>query len=121
MWCGGEADRELSSQADVNFMQDGGRHRVLIRGEEVLSPSPKCQSKLYAHVKRHNMIISASEARTHFLIIPTPSSTPLFPDSVHTAKVEQRCPSLKITRLRQNPIGDASILILGWSPATLNK
>ena len=29
----GEADRELSSQADVNFMQDGGRHRVLIREE----------------------------------------------------------------------------------------
>ena len=28
----GEADRELSSQADVNFMQDGGRHKVLIRG-----------------------------------------------------------------------------------------
>ena len=30
---GGEADRELSSQADVNFMQDGGRHIVLIRAE----------------------------------------------------------------------------------------
>ena len=43
------------------------------RGAEVLSP-PNVSQKLYAHVKRHNMIISASEARTHFLIIPTPST-----------------------------------------------
>ena len=33
----GEADRELSSQADVNFMQDGGRHKVLIRRGPVKS------------------------------------------------------------------------------------
>ena len=42
----GEADRELSSQADVNFMQDGGRHKVLIRrGPVILIKTKSKQSK----------------------------------------------------------------------------